>query len=255
MRSALLHSLVAVALLFSHSHVYAQVPVVDLRAIVQDAQEFSQQIGQLEKQYTEMVGIYTNLLRQLDPNSIAQQLMGAANPMPQVGQVTSMITGSGNFGSLTGLANQFLNSDTYYKPQSAGNNDFIAGLLNRNVNTLAGLQSMAQQSLTSLQTHMAVIQQIQQELSAATTQADVAGLQGRLQAEQANLQAQQVQAQSIAALAQAQNLAYDSMREQKQRQDADELLNKAGGNAAGGAVMVPRRATPNAIPATFSAGG
>jgi Skp family chaperone for outer membrane proteins len=159
-----------------------------------------------------------------------------------VPQISQMMTGGGNFGSLSGVANQFQQANTVYMPQSIGPTDFNASYMQRQGNTLSGVQAMLQQSIGSIQTHIAGITDVQGQLSTATTAADIAAIQGRLQAEQANLAAQGAQAQSLQTMLNAQQQQYQLQQDQNQRRSADDLLQSVTGGAgtvAGSITTIP----------------
>jgi hypothetical protein len=201
----------------------------------------------MKQDYQVYMGIFGSLLRVVDPNSMASGIIGS-QPLPGDPQISQMMVGNGNFGSLSGLASQFLQANTVYTPQSTGANDFNAALMQRNGNTLAGVQAMVQQSINSIQTHIAGITDVQQQLSTVKTDADVAAIQGRLQAEQANLAAQGVQAQSLQTMLAAQQQAYTLQELQNQRQSADALLASVTGGT-------PNTTTTAANIPTFGATG
>jgi primosomal protein N' len=221
-----------------------------------DAAEIAQTINtlhQLQQQYQAVMGIFGTLLRVVDPNSIATNIIGT-QPLPGAPQISQMITGSGNFGSLGSLASQFLSANTVYTPQSTGSDDFNAAFMQRSSNTLAGVQAMAQQSMASLQQHIIGLSTVQQQLSDVQTQADVSAIQGRLQAEQANLAAQGAQAQYLGTLLAAQQQQYQLQELQSRRQSADALLaSVTGSGAASGNSAAPQLSAMN-LP-TFSSTG
>jgi hypothetical protein len=238
----------AAAMLCGQAH--AQVVTISPAELTKLASE----LDQMKQEYTATLGIFGSLVRQLDPNTYAQQLLAAANPMPQVGQITQAIsgfTGTGT-GGLAGMAGQFLRSNTYYMPQSTGAGDFNASMLQRQVSTLSNAQALAQQSMSSIQTHISGISDIQAQLSTATSQADLAAINGRLQAEQANLAAQGVQAQALNTLVQAQQAQYQQMAAQKARQDADAYAASLPGGT-GGTAADAQTPLPQQIP-TFTGG-
>jgi hypothetical protein len=238
----------AAAMLCARAH--AQVVTISPAELT----KLASQLDQMKQEYTATLGVFGSLVRQLDPNTIAQQLLASANPMPQVGQITQAIsgfTGTGT-GGLAGMAGQFLRNNTYYMPQSTGAGDFNALTLQQQASTLSNAQALAQQALTSLQTHISGISDIQAQLSTATSQADLAAINGRLQAEQANLAAQGVQAQALNALVQAQQAQYQQMAMQRLRQEADDLATSVGGTAATSGLPTPP-APAQQIP-TFTGG-
>jgi hypothetical protein len=232
---------------------YAQMPVIDIEQIRQGIQEltfWTQQVGHMESEVANTLRIVGNLERTLNPMNLAGRLLAEVNPMPEVGEIASVLGGSGGFGSLAGIANRFANSNTYYQPGTA---DFVSNMLQRSSSTLSGLQAMNSRSLTSLQDRMDGINDIRAQLAMATSQADLAALQTRLQAEMAMVQAQQVQAQSIYSMAHAQHLAYEQMVLQRDRESADALLVSAQSDSSGApGTLVPDTRT-NGIPMAFAA--
>lgn len=224
----------------------AQIVTIDPTEITQTINT----LHQLQQEYQVVMGVFGSLLRAVDPNSMATGLIGS-QPLPGASQISGMVSGSGNFGNLSGVANQFLSANTVYTPQSTGAGDFNATYLQRNGNTLAGVQAMIQQSIQSIQTHITGLTDIQGQLSTVKTEADVSAINGRLMAEQANLSAQGVQAQSLQTMLQAQQQAYQLQELQKQRQSADALLQSVTGGGSGGGASAQ---TTTNIP-TFTAGG
>ena len=238
MKRILLATTAVLALLgFQARPARAQIPTIDAASITQ----LLNQLQQMKQDYQVYMGIFGSLLRVVDPNSMATGIIGS-QPLPSVPQISQMMVGNGNFGSLAGLANQFMRANTVYTPQSTGANDFNAAFMQRNGNTLAGVQAMVQQSINSIQTHITGLTDVQQQLSTVKTEADVAAIQGRLQAEQANLTAQGVQVQSLQTMLAAQQQQYQLQELQNQRQSADALLQSVtggGGNAAMPTTIVP----------------
>jgi hypothetical protein len=235
MKRILLAITVALALSgFQGGPAKAQVATIDAAAIVQ----LVNQLHQMQQEYQAVMGVFGSLLRVVDPNSMATGIIGS-QPLPGVPQISQIMVGNSNFGSLAGLASQFLQANTIYTPPSTDANDFNAAFMQRNGNTLAGVQAMVQQSINSIQTHITGLTDIQQQLSTVKTEADVAAIQGRLQAEQANLTAQGVQAQSLQTMLVAQQQQYALQELQNQRQSADALLASVTGGTTTTAANIP----------------
>jgi type IV secretion system protein VirB5 len=247
MRRFLLAATVGICLLGLEAPARAQIAVIDGASITQ----LLNQLQQLKQEYQATMGIFGSLLRAVDPNQVATNLIGS-QPLPGGQQISQLLIGEGNFGSLSGLANQFLTANTVYTPLSTGSGDVNATLLQRSGNSLAGVQAMVQQSIQSIQQHILGLTQIQAQLSTVTTEADVSAVQGRLQAEQANLAAQGVQAQSLQTMLQAQQLQYQLQQQQMVRQAADSTVAYYGG--APQAPAAQPQVTAATIP-TFAAGG
>lgn len=241
----------AAAVLVLAGQARADLPVIDPAALIQMAQ----QLRQMEQDYEVYKGIFGSLLRAVDPNSMATGIIGS-QPLPGASQIGQMLTGGGNGGQLSGLAGQFLGANTVYTPQSTGPNDFNASYLQRNGNTLSGVQAMAQQSISSIQSHIAGLVGIQSQLSTVQTSADVAAIQGRLQAEQANIAAQGVQAQAVQTMMMAQQQQYELQERQRDRQSADALLaSVSGGGGGAGSISAASPQTAALNVPTFSATG
>jgi hypothetical protein len=232
MRRWLQSSVAGLALMALAMPARAQVPVIDSSSITQ----LLNQLQQMKQDYQTFMGIYGTLLRVINPNSLATGLIGS-QPMPISPNISQMMVGGGSLGSLTGLANQFKSANTVYTPQSTGSNDFNASFLQKTGNTLANVQAMLQQQITSIQSHITGLTTIQSSLSTATTQADLTAINGRLQAEQANLSAQGVQAQSLQTMLAAQQQQYELQQLQVQRQSADALLASVSGATTPGTTI------------------
>jgi hypothetical protein len=203
-------------------------------------QEFAQQIQQMQRDYLMFQGIFGQLRAMTNPNGIAMQLFGEQNPLPAVGQITSMLQGGMSIGQLGSIAQRFLNADTIYRPSET---DFNATQLNNSAMSLANVQALADRSLESIQNHIDGLQQLRGELSNVSSEADLSAIRGRVEAEQADLQAQGVQAQELQTAMLAQQQIREQQQAQKVRQDDDELLNNTvpigGGQAGGGSVPPP----------------
>jgi hypothetical protein len=239
MRRLLLATVAAASVLGGYARSStAQIVTIDPAEITQTINT----LHQLQQEYQAVMGVFGSLLRAVDPNSMATGLIGS-QPLPGASQISGMLSGNGSFGGLSGLANQFLSANTVYTPQSTGAGDFNATYLQRNGNTLAGVQAMLQQSIQSIQTHIAGLTDIQGQLSTVKTEADVSAINGRLMAEQANLSAQGVQAQSLQTMLMAQQQAYQLQEMQVQRQSADALLQSVTGGT--GAAVQPTTTVPN----------
>jgi hypothetical protein len=227
----------------------AQIATVDVAEITQTINT----LRQLQQEYQAVMGVFGSLLRVVDPNSMAIGLIGS-QPLPGASQISGLLTGSGDFGNLSGLASQFQQVNTVYTPTSTGSDDFNATFLQRNGNTLAGVQAMIQQSIQSIQTHIAGLTTIQGELSTVKTEADVSAINGRLMAEQANLSAQGVQAQSLQTMLMAQQQQYQLQQQQMVRQAADSTVAYYGGDSGAAPGQAPVTASTT-VPTFNVAGG
>lgn len=203
------------------------------QALATQVQDFAQQIQQMEEDYRMFTGIFQQLHRMVDPNNIATELFGEQNPSPEVGQVTSMLQDGVSIGSLGRIAQQFLNSDTIYRPSGT---DFTATQLNNSAMSLANVQALADHSMQSIQNHITGLDQLRDQLSSVSSEADLSAIRGRIEAEQADLQAQGVQAQALQTAMLTQQQVEQQEQAQKLRQDDDELLNNTTPIGGGGGV-------------------
>lgn len=202
----------------------ADVVVIDPSEITQVVNE----LNELKQMYQVAQNTLGTLLRVVNPNGIAQNIIGM-QPMPSTQNITGILTGGNNFGALSTLANQFQSTNTYYTPQSTGTGDYSASMLSRNSNSLAGLQAMLATQMQSTQTYISGLTQIQSSLNSVTSEADLTAIQGRIAAETANMQAQGVQITAINGMMSAQQQQYQLMGDQRRRQAADCLLASVNG--------------------------
>jgi type IV secretion system protein VirB5 len=202
------------------------------QALATQVQDFAQQIQQMEQDYRMFTGIFQQLQRMVDPNNIATELFDEQNPLPEVGQITSMLQGGVGVGNLGRIAQQFLNADTIYRPGGA---DFNATQLNNSAASLANVQALATQSLQSIQNHITGLDQLRGQLGSVSSEADLSAIRGRIEAEEADLQAQGVQAQALQTAMLTQQQVEQQEQAQKVRQDDDELLNNTAPIGGGGA--------------------
>lgn len=193
-----------------------------------------------------------NLTTSLNPLSMAQGLLspGVQNPLPGAQQIIGAVNGSGNFGSLSGLANQFLNSNRYYKPQG---NDFASQQMTQTSNSIAGLQAAAVAQQQSIDQHIQGLNEIQNSLQPGMSQADISAVQARLAAEQGFIQTAQVNAQTLQSQAQLQEAVQQERASEAGRQSADQLVNDT--QALPGTGTPAGAATPAASAAPITFGG
>jgi len=212
------------------------------QALATQVQDFAQQIQQMEQDYRMFTGIFQQLQRMVDPNNIATELFGEQNPLPAVGQITSMLQGGVSVGSLGRIAQQFLTADTIYRPSGT---DFNATELNNSAASLANVQALATQSLQSIQNHITGLDQLRNQLSSVSSEADLSAIRGRIEAEEADLQAQGVQAQALQTAMLTQQQVEQQEQAQKVRQDDDELLNNTAPIGGGGSAGVGDGGVPS----------
>lgn len=244
-----------------------QIPVTDGGLIgletsswFRQAADMAHQLDQMKQSFRVATGTLGSLLRTIDPNNIAREV-GSLNPLGDVGQITGSITGLQGMVSVRGINMQSLTSalmrgNNYYTSPYENAGTFNTNLWDRGGASLASLQAMATQNLSSAQNHISAIDEIQAQLSAVTSEADLSAVRGRLDAETAALTANNLQVQSLTTMWQAQREALEFQKLQRQRENSDKLFESAGGGngpspGTGNGVMAGS-GPPPAMPASFS---
>lgn len=200
--------------------------VIDLRAIAQaklQLDQLRQQYAQLQQTYAAIAHLPQNELRQLGQELNVDQFR---NPLGTSSvDVGAIMSGSGlGSGSLGTAAQGYLNQNRVYSPSGQ---DFRAQQMNRNANSIAGVQAMASQLYQSAATHLTALQGLEGQLASAKDSKEVADIQARIGMEQAAFQAQSVQAQSLAMWQQAQERNENQQRDELRRQQIDGLIEQA----------------------------
>jgi Type IV secretion system proteins len=204
----------------------AQMAVVDGPAtaqLVQEVQTAANTLAMLQQQYNRLTQTYEALSH---PTSISGMMPGLSipsvqNPLGNVTQVPGIASGT-NLGSVSGLAQQFANTNRYYQPPGT---DSMAQEMQRQAQATAGVQALAYQNLQATQARMNQLPALQTQLDGAKNVQDVAAVNNRIQVEQQFVATQQAQAQQLQLLQQAQQQVNDQRLQQRQRQDADSLFN------------------------------
>lgn len=202
---------------------HAQYTVIDPQAIAKEAAEATQQLNQLERQYTQLQQTYTALAHipnvdNLTPGLNSQAIM---NPLSSVDQIPNVANGT-NLGSFAGVAQRYLSQNRYY---ATPGNDLTAQEMNREATGTAGVQAMAYANLQSTQERIDQIPALREEIGSANNQEDVTAAAARIAADQDDVQTLQAQAQQLQLLQTAQEQVTQQRKDQKQRQDADSLFN------------------------------
>jgi len=94
-----------------------------------------------------------------------------------------------------------------------------------NANSIAGVQATSDKLYQSASSHMARLEDLEDQLNNSPDEKTTADLQARIAQEQTYLQAQQVQAQSISNWQQAQVRNEQEQGDEKQRKDIDDVLS------------------------------
>lgn len=226
----------AVALSALCAPAMADLPVIDAASLfkwVEQAQQMSQQITQLENTVHSLTNVPQNLIQQVE--GLLQS--GVRNPLGNITQNLQVLLGGQGTGTCNGSQN-FLTQNQY----AAGvGGDFTAQWLNQSATRNAGIQACTQQMLTATQTRLDQMPALLDELQGAQDVTQVAAVSARIQQEIATVSAQQQQAMLMAQMAATQHMMAEDQVLQKQRADAQEVINNTSAS--------PNGVTPAPIPA------
>lgn len=219
----------ATSLLFGTAR--ADTPVIDASQLfkwVQQAQQMQAQLAQLEAQLRALTDV---------PNNLAQMVggllqNGVGNPLGQIEQNLQVLLKGQGTGTCAG-SNQYL---TQYQYAPATGTDFTGQMMNQSANRNAGLQACTQVMMQGVQNRLTQMPGLLTELQGATDLTQVAAISGRIQYESAVIGAQQAQVNLMAQTAMVQHLTADDQVLQKQRADANEVIQNTSPGAAAGAV-------------------
>lgn len=207
----------AAAAVIGMGSAHAALPVIDMTAI----QNLITEINWLKQQYTELMSVYNTLAHPTGVLGMAPELFGQKNPLPSLGSITGIISGTGG-GPLNGLINQIEQQNQAYRPDG---DDWTAQWINRSATSNAGVQALAETMLQSLQQRISGLNDLESQLGNAQDVTEVDAIGARLQTEQNFVTTQQTEASLLQTLAMTQAQAEQQQVEQRQRQDDDQFYN------------------------------
>lgn len=223
----------SVAALLGASSARAQMAVIDNANLANTAQQVAQltaQLKNMEQQLATAQQTFNTL-----SHGVSEPLQASSSQF-NVGALRNVLpTGSGAFGSIvtgSGLGNtgalgtQNFNANHIYTPSGT---DFNATQMATNANSIAGVQAASQQLYQSASSHMAYMNDLEDQLNNSPDEKTTADLQARIAQEQTYLQAQQVQASTLQTMQQAQTRNVEQQGDEKQRKDIDEVLSQDSG--------------------------
>lgn len=216
MRRTLLASVAAALMGIGSAH--AELPVIDMTAI----QNLTTEINWLKQQYTELMSVYNTLAHPTSVLGMAPELFGQENPLPSLGSITGIISGTGGTPALSGLVNQIEQQNQAYRPDG---DDWTAQWINRSASSNAGVQALAETMLQSLQQRISGLNDLEAHLGNAQDVTEVDAIGARLQTEQNFVTTQQTEASLLQTLAVTQAQAEQQQVEQRQRHDDDQFYN------------------------------
>lgn len=191
-----------------------------VQQVVQQIQTLRSQLQELQNVYASVAHLPDNALAQLGQQLNVSQFR---NPLPTAtGAIGSLMNGTG-MGSLSGLGTQYLNRNRVY---ASPDQDFAANSMATNANSIAGVQSMADQLYQSAAAHNNALAGLEGQLENAPDAKAVADISARVQLEQTYIASQQVQAQAISTWQQAQVRNYEQQRRESRRCYIDAVLTQ-----------------------------
>ena len=226
----------------------ADVPVIDIAALTQWAQELQQQAQQLHTAMNQLTQLETTVR---DIEDIPRDLMGQVQGLMQVavqnplqgitGNLAGLFNGSGT-GQCAGAAN-LLAMNQFHIAQGG---DFLGSWINGGASVTAGLQACTNMVLQSTQTRLNDLPQLVSQLQSCNDMACATAVNGRIQEEVANINAQTLQLIAMQSAGELQKYQAEQQMLQKQRADAEAVIAATGGGNPGPLVGGPT--TPNAGP-------
>lgn len=226
-----------------------------IQQVVQQIQTLRSQLQQLQNVYASITHLPDEALSQLGQQLNVSQFR---NPLPTAnGAIGSLMNGTG-MGSLSGLGQRYLNQNRVY---ASPDQDFAANSMATNANSIAGVQSMADQLYQSAAAHNEALQGLEGQLESAPDAKAVADISARVQLEQTYIASQQVQAQAISTWQQAQVRSYEQQRRESRRCYIDAVLTQMeSGSQASSTTDTCAQPSANGaaggvIPASVGAGG
>lgn len=220
-RSALLASAVAMTLLVAPP-AHALLGAGDIVFDPTNYAEAIKSLTQLEQQYQKITQVYGALAHPTSMGQVAGALnsAGVQNPLGQFGNIQGVINGVTS-GNMSGTIQGLQQANQYFAPTGT---DFAAQQMTRNATGTAGIQAMVLANLQSLQERTAGLQDLRASLDSGDI-TDMAALSNRFHSEQQFLAVQQAQATNLQTLLMTQSRTEDQRVSEKQRQDAEALIN------------------------------
>lgn len=228
-RSFLLSTTVAVGLLAATPPAHALLGVGDIVFDPTNLETAVNSFKQLQSVYTGVTNVYGALSHPTSVRGIASSLSsaGVQTPLTQFGDIQSAVGGLTS-GNVQGAVNALRQSNQYYAPTG---NDFAATDMAQRATGTANVQAMAMTNLQSLQDRAAGIQELTAKIDSGDI-TDMTALANRFHAEQQYLSIQQAQATNMQTLLMAQSQVNDQRLNEKQRMDAEALINCTSGAAS-----------------------
>jgi len=227
-------------LLPAAAHAQAAVYCVNCSTLINQVMQFAQEISNLESQLQQQEEIFAQLQRAVNPNTYASELQGMQQPF-NTGSLTQVFSGFHTGNVYPGASTFTPDTQIYQVPGT----DWQATELNGNAQGLANVQAVMNQQLQSINSHISGLQDLRSQLSSVTSQADLTALNGRIQAESADISSQGVQMQALQSQVVAENAVNQQRDMQEVRRSDDELTTTSAFPTEDGANI-----TPNSTPSS-----
>lgn len=200
----------------------AQIPVTDALNLAQNSQTAAQavmQVEQLREQLQQLQMTYRMLTQSPNVMGMASGLqeLSVENPMPGVDTLSGLVGGQT---APSGAARTYYNQNNVYTPMDGSQ---TAQQLIQNAQGIANIQGVASNNLFAVQQRLQELPELESALNAASSIAQVNGINGRIAAESQFVQGQQAQAANLQVLATEQQASQQQQHEEQLRQDADSL--------------------------------
>jgi hypothetical protein len=229
--------LAATALVALAPAAHAQVVVLDPAVLMKEATTAVNTAQEVENGYKQITAMihgngFAGLVPGLNGGLIANPLGTAGNT------ASSLMSGIGTGGGLSGLFNHFAGQVKTYQPTG---NDPEAQMLQQRANAAAGQLAVAQQYLNGTGSRLSMLPQLANSIGGTADIKDAIDANTRVNTEQMTQGAQSAQLQAMAIYQQAEANAECSREELTMRQGADELFSQAqtaANNAAAGNVSL-----------------
>jgi predicted esterase YcpF (UPF0227 family) len=207
------------------------VPVIDVAALLrwaQQAAQMTQAVTQLETTVRSLTNVPQNLQQEVTGllNSAVQ------NPLGNITQNLNVLMAGSGTGTCGGA--QAVLTQNQYGTATGG--DYLGQQMNQNANRNAGLMACTQQMLAATQSRLAQMPQLLAELQSSTDVTSATVNAARIQQETATIAAQQQQAMLVAQSAYLQHQMSEEQLYQKQRADAQEVIQATSTGAPAGNV-------------------
>jgi len=222
------HQAAAQAIVFDPS-VFGQV-LQEARQGLQQLQQLQEDGQILENQYQQLHAFYQSFAQLTNVSQLASLLESPSvmDPLPQVAQLESMLSGEGFTGDLGTLVGQFEQQNQVFDPSGT---DWQAEEMRRDATITADQEALGNTLYNGASQRIEGTDQLNSALAISEDPKQTLDLIARANIENGIVQSQEVQAQSIAIMQRAQQEAERQRNEQEQRAEWSQV-NQVTASAA-----------------------